>query len=97
MALKYLKNTKVVINNILIMMGDFNICDKFWDPNYLFHSTYSNLLIDIVDSMHLGLLFLLNHVLTRYSDNNHKSNLIINLMFLRYGSEELDNYFIHPE
>ena len=40
-------------------MGDFNICGNFWDPNNLFHSIYSDLLIDIVDSMYLGLLFLL--------------------------------------
>ena len=56
LALKYLKNTEVVINNILIMMGDFNIHNNFWNPNYLFYS-YSNLLINIVDFMHLGFSF----------------------------------------
>jgi len=29
LALKYLKDTEVIINNILIMMGDFNIHDNF--------------------------------------------------------------------
>jgi len=29
MALKYLKDTEVVINNVLIMTDDFNIHDNF--------------------------------------------------------------------
>jgi len=37
-ALKYLKNTKVDMNNVLIMTGDFNIRDHFWDSNFPHHS-----------------------------------------------------------
>ena len=43
-ALKYLKNTEVNINNVLIMTGNFNIRDNFWDPNFPYHSTYKDTL-----------------------------------------------------
>ena len=33
LALKYLKDTEVNINNILIMTEDFNIRDCLWDPS----------------------------------------------------------------
>jgi len=33
-ALKYLKDTEVDLNNVLIMMGDFNIRNCFWDLNF---------------------------------------------------------------
>jgi len=32
---------------------------------------------------------------TRYSDNEHDSNLVIDLIFLQSGSNELDNHLIH--
>jgi len=39
-TLKHLKNTKVNSNNVLIMIGGFNIKDNDWNPLYLYHSTY---------------------------------------------------------
>ena len=52
-ALKYLKNTKVNLNNILIMTGDFNIRDNSWDLSYSHHSTYVDTLQDVADSLNL--------------------------------------------
>jgi len=53
-ALKYLKDIEVNINNILIMVEDFNIRDNSWNPSFLYHSNYCNLLTDIADSMDLS-------------------------------------------
>jgi len=82
-ALKYLKDTEIDISNILIMTGDFNTRDSFWDSLYPHYSTHSDLLIDIMDSLSLGL--------------SYPTNSVINLIFLRYSSEELNNHSIHPE
>ena len=35
LALKYLKNTEVNINNVLVMTGDFNIRDSLWDTSVI--------------------------------------------------------------
>ena len=93
-ALKYLKDTEVNINNFIIMTGDFNIRDSLWDPSFQFHSSISDDLIMIADSFDLALSSLTNPGPTRFADTAGESNSMIDLMFLRYGSVELDKHII---
>jgi len=95
-ALKYLKNTEVNINNLLIMTGDFNIRDSLWDPSFPHHSSISDNLIILADSFNLDLSILTNPTPTRYSDTEREANSVIDLMFLCSGSNELNNHLIHP-
>ena len=95
MALNYLKNTKANINNILIMTRDFNIRDSLWDSNYPHYSIHSDLLLDIADFFFLGLSIPVNPVPIRYPNDNQDSNSVLNLMFSRFRSAELNNYYIH--
>ena len=80
-ALKYLKDTEVNVNNLLIMTRDFNIRDSLWDLSFPHHSSISNDLIIIVDSFNLDLSLPSNPVPTRYSDTEGKANLVIDLVF----------------
>ena len=97
MALKYLKDTEVNIDNILIMTSDFNIRNSLWDTSFPHHSSISNDLIIIADSFNLALSTPTNPCSTRYFDTVEEVNLVIDLMFLRYGSSELDRHLIHPD
>ena len=54
-ALKYLKNTEVNIQNLLIMMKDFNICNNLWNPLFPHHSSISDDLLIIVNLFNLEL------------------------------------------
>ena len=82
LALKYLKDTEVNINNLLIMTSDFNIRDSLWDPSFSHHLSISDDLIIIADSFNLELLLLTNSFFTRYSNTKSKANSVIDLMFL---------------
>ena len=69
LALKYLKNTEVNINNVLIMIDNFNIRDCSWDSDFRFYFLHKDTLIDIANTFHLELSIPTNYILTRYSDN----------------------------
>ena len=96
-ALKYLKDTEVNINQVLLMTGDFNIRDNLWDPLFPHHSSISDDLMLIADSFDLTLLSSINPGPTRFSDMIGESNSVIDLIFLRSGSSELDRHSIHPD
>jgi len=81
-ALNYLKDTEANINNVLIMTGNFNIRDSFWDPLFPNYLTYSDILTDIADFLNLGISSTMVQVPTRYADNLNDSNSVIDLMFL---------------
>ena len=96
MALKYLKDTEVNISNVLIMTGDFNIRNSFWDPNFSYHSSYKDTLFEITDSFSLELSKSIKFFPTRYSDNCQDSDLVLDLIFLHLDLSEHDHYHIYP-
>jgi len=97
LALKYLKDTETNIHNVVIITGDFNIRDCSWDSNFLFHSSHSDSFFDIADSFSLEISKPIENVPTRYSDNNHNTNLVLDLIFLRLSSPEFNHYHIYPD
>ena len=96
-ALKYLKDTEANICNILVMTGDFKIRDSSWDLLFPFYLSYNNLLSNIADSLNLLLSNPTIQVPTRYLDNTNDINSVIDLMFLRPNSSEIDNYTIYSK
>ena len=96
-ALKYLKDTEVNINNLLIMTGNFNIRDILWDPSFPHHSSISDDLLIIANLFNLNLLIPTNSYPTRYSNTEGKANSVIDLMFLRNKSNELNSHSIYSD
>lgn len=81
-ALKHLKDTEVDMNNVLIMTGDFNIRDHFWDPNFPHHSQYRNILFEVANSFQLEISKPVEFHPTRYSDDPSIPNSVLDLVFL---------------
>jgi len=52
-VLKYLINTEVNLDNVLIMIEDFNIRDNNLDLLYLHYSTHIEFLKDIANNLNL--------------------------------------------
>jgi len=73
------------------MTEDFNIRDNNWNSSYSCYLFYTDTLWD---SFGLELSIPINLVLICYTYNPQESNSILNLMFLRIGLEEFNNYII---
>jgi len=52
------------------MIGDFNIRNSNWDLSYPYHSTHTNTLHDIANSLNLELSMFINPISTWYIDNS---------------------------
>ena len=68
--MKYLKNIEINLNNVLIIIGNFNIRNSNWNPLYPYYSIHTNILFEIADSLNLDLSSSINPVLTWYVDNH---------------------------
>ena len=84
------------MNNILIIIDNFNIRNSNWDSLYPHYSIHSDILHEVADSLNLDLSMSINSASTWYSDNHQDSNLLIDLIFLYTKAEELNNYHISP-
>ena len=63
-ALKYIKNTKVNLNNVLIIIGDLSIRDNNWNLSYSHYLTHVDTLRETANSFYLELLLPIDQVYT---------------------------------
>jgi len=89
-----LKNIEVNLNNVLIMIEDFNIRDNDWDLLYPHHLSHVNTLWEVADNFGLELSTSINPVSTWYVDNSQDLNSVLDLIFLRTKLKEFNNHVI---
>jgi len=79
------------------MTGDFNIRDNDWDLNFPHHSIYTEDLVTLAESLGLELSPPLNPGPTRFADNLHNTNSVIDLVFINPNNPGFGQYSLHPE
>jgi len=96
-ALQVLYQNMANIDNMIILTGDFNIKDSNWNPNFQHHSSHTKDLITIADNLGLELSPSLNPGPTRFVDNPHDTNSIIDLIFLSPGNTGFSQHMLYPK
>jgi len=96
-ALQVLCNNIRNVGKMLVMTGDFNIRDNNWDPNVHYHSTYTEDLMSIADSLDLDLASLINPGPTRFADNHHDSNSVLDLVFINPNNTGFNKHTLNPD
>ena len=79
------------------MTNDFNIRNNDWNLSYFYYSSYIDTLLKIANSLELDLSTPINPSFTQFLNNFQDSNSVLNLMFLRTGSEQFNNHLISPD
>jgi len=97
MALQVLQQNITNMDNTIILTGDFNIRDSNWNPNFRHHSSYTDDLITITDSLSLEMSLPLNPSPTRFVNNPYNTNSVIDLVFLPPGNTSFGRHMLHPE
>jgi len=82
------------LNNILIIINNFNIRDNDWDPLYPHYSIHVNALKEIADSSTLKLSTSVDWISICYINNSQNLNLVLDLIFLYTNVEKFNNYII---
>ena len=96
-ALQVLQQNMANMNNTIILTEDFNIRDSDWDPSFQHHSSHTEDLITITDSLGLKLSPLSNPGPTRFADNPYDANSVIDLIFLPPDNTGFGWHTLHPE
>ena len=79
------------------MIGDFNIRDNNWDPNYPHHSIHIDDLVTLAESLGLELFPSINPGPTRFADNPHDSNSVIDLVFINLNNSGFGQHTLHHD
>jgi len=79
------------------MTGDFNIRDNNWDLDYPYHSTHTDDLVTLAESLGLELSPPINLEPTRFVDNPHDSNSMIDLIFINPNNSGFGQHTLHPD
>jgi len=96
-ALQALRESMINIDKTIILTRDFNIRDSDWDPNFRHHSSYTDDLITIADSLGLKLSLPSNPSPTRFADNPRDTNSVIDLVFLPPSNTGFGQHTLYPE
>jgi len=96
-TLRALQESMTNIDKTIILTGDFNIRDSDWDPNFRHHSSHTDDLITIADSLGLELSPPSNPGPTRFADNLCDTNSVIDLVFLPPNNIGFGQHTLHPE
>ena len=96
-ALRVLNCNIIDLNDTVVMTGDFNIRDNDWDPNYPHHSIHTKDLFTVAESLGLDLSPPLNPSPTRFANNPHDTNSVIDLVFINPNNPGFGQHSLHPE
>jgi len=76
---------------ILIIIVNFNIRDNNWNPLYLHHFIYADILKKIANNLNLEISLFVDQVLTRCVNSPQDLNSVLDLMFLYTRLSNISN------